>query len=188
MQQILQLLRNVDTYPLSRKRQRRHFFFCATEHQRKKKEFGLNFELKFGRFLLKLWGLSAAEVCTFCRFRPELSHENLLAQIDLDTAENEPFKICWYLQPTKPHGSYIPPWQPLSEALVIRMVSRKISVLRDFLAPSVVLALEELRQDVGTWRPQKNQVNVVQLTVRHITPLLGLPMPLDRLLWPEKNI
>ena len=37
MQQILQLLRNVDTYPLSRKRQRRHFFFARLSIKEKKR-------------------------------------------------------------------------------------------------------------------------------------------------------
>ena len=43
-------------------------------------------------FYCESWGLSGAEVCKYCRSRPELPNECLLAKISFATAENEPLK------------------------------------------------------------------------------------------------
>ena len=43
---------------------------------------------------------SAAEVCKSCRSRQELSNEYSLAKFGVDTAENEPLKVCQELLPT----------------------------------------------------------------------------------------
>ena len=42
------------------------------------------------------------KVCKSCRSREELSNEYVLCTCKnrLRTAKNEPFKVCWYLQPT----------------------------------------------------------------------------------------
>jgi len=39
-----------------------------------------------------------AKVCKSCRARQELSHEYLLEKIGVDTAENEPLKVCQKLK------------------------------------------------------------------------------------------
>ena len=49
-----------------------------------------NFTRIMTTFLLIFLDLSAAEVCTSCRSRQELSNEYLLAKFGVDTAENEP--------------------------------------------------------------------------------------------------
>ena len=38
-----------------------------------------------------------AKACKSCRSRQELSNEYLLAKIGVDTAENEPLKVCQQL-------------------------------------------------------------------------------------------
>ena len=48
---------------------------------------------KFDEIFLKYLGLSGAKACKSCRSRQELSNENLLAKIGVDTAENEPLKV-----------------------------------------------------------------------------------------------
>ena len=55
-----------------------------------------NFEnaKKFDEILLKYWGLSGAKARKSCRSRQELSNEYLLAKFGVDTAENEPLKVC----------------------------------------------------------------------------------------------
>ena len=44
--------------------------------------------------MLKFLDLSGANVCTSCRSRQELFNEYLLAKFGVDTAENEPCKVC----------------------------------------------------------------------------------------------
>ena len=44
--------------------------------------------------------LSGAKECKSCRSRRELSNEYLLAKFGVDTAENEPLKICQKCLPT----------------------------------------------------------------------------------------
>ena len=58
-----------------------------------------NFEnaKKIDENLLKYWGLSGAKACKSCRSRQELSNEYLLAKFGVDTAENEPLKVCLIL-------------------------------------------------------------------------------------------
>ena len=58
-----------------------------------------NFEnsKKFEENLLKYWGLGGAKACKSCRSRQELSNEYLLAKFGVDTAENEPLKVCLIL-------------------------------------------------------------------------------------------
>ena len=49
---------------------------------------------KFEEILLKYSGLSGAKACKSCRSRQELSNEYFLAKFCVDTAENEPYKVC----------------------------------------------------------------------------------------------
>ena len=49
---------------------------------------------KFDENFLKYWSLSGAKACKSCRSRQELSNEYLLAKFGVDTAENEPCKVC----------------------------------------------------------------------------------------------
>ena len=42
--------------------------------------------------------LSGAKACKSCRSRQELSNEYLLAKLGVDTAENEPLKVCQKLE------------------------------------------------------------------------------------------
>ena len=52
------------------------------------------FSKLFDDFLLKYWDLSGAKACKSCRSRQELSNEYLIAKFGIDTAENEPSKVC----------------------------------------------------------------------------------------------
>ena len=63
-------------------------------------EIQYSFAKKCSRFLAEILRLkNGAKVCKSCTSRQELSNEYLLAKIGVDTAENEPLKVHWIIQP-----------------------------------------------------------------------------------------
>ena len=56
-------------------------------------ELWLNFRMRSGA---QVFDSEGVDVCRFCRSRRELSNSNeyLLAAFGVDTAENEPLKVC----------------------------------------------------------------------------------------------
>ena len=60
-------------------------------------------------YFSKTSSLTGAKVCKTCRFPEVLQNEHLLANIGLDTAENEPFEFSYYGDASIPN-SYRTSW------------------------------------------------------------------------------
>ena len=127
--------------------------------------------------LLKYWGLMSANACKSCRSRQELFNEYLLAKVGFDTAENEPFEICWY-QPT--------PWVPTSTALdAVEELAALAELQDDVVALAVLVAVVdaadvrvvqgELQSDLGKEANEKNGLNLLQ-TLRGSSSAVSTPI------------